>query len=99
MSILNLIKEDESLEFISLKEAINLLATKTKSTTFGIATYLLNKKVQSTLDCYYRDIDYKLRVSSSASASYTGEGWVGENYAFQWLQYIAENEKHLKNLA
>ncbi len=97
MSILNLIKEDESLEFISLKEAINLLATKTKSTTFGIATYLLNKKVQSTLDCYSRDIDYKLYASSSAN--YTGCGWVGENYAFQWLQYIAENEKHLKKFS
>lgn len=97
MSILNLIKEDESLEFISLKEAINLLATKTNSTTFGIATYLLNKKVQSTLDCYYRDIDYKLYASSSAN--YNGCGWVGENYAFQWLQYIAENEKHLKKFS
>ena len=97
MSVLDLIKEDESLEFISLKEAINSLATKTKSTTFGIATYLLNKKVQSTLDCYYRNIDYKLYVSSSAN--YTGEGWVGENYAFQWLQYIAENEKHLKKFS
>ena len=40
--ILDIIKTDESLEFISLKEAINLLATKTKSTTFGVATYLLN---------------------------------------------------------
>ena len=32
--ILDIIKTDESLEFISLKEAINLLATKTKSNFF-----------------------------------------------------------------
>ena len=97
MSILNLIKEDESLEFISLKEAINLLATKTKSTTFGMATYLLNKKVHSTLDCYHRGLDYKLYVSSSAG--YLDVEWVGENYAFEWLAYIAENEKHLKKFS
>jgi len=92
MGLLDLIKEDESLEFISLKEAINLLAEKTKSNIFGVVTYLLNKNVESTLDCYYRGIDYKLYISSSPS--YTGSGWVGENHAFQWLQYIAENEKN-----
>lgn len=92
--ILDIIKTDESLEFISLKEAINLLATKTKSTTFGVATYLLHQKVESTLDCYYRGIGHRLHVSSSAN--YAQDGWVGENYAFQWLKYIAKNEKHLK---
>ncbi|MEG0603752.1 MAG: hypothetical protein RR487_04500 [Acinetobacter sp.] len=97
MSVLDLIKEDESFEFISLKEAINLLATKTKSTTFGMATYLLNKKVHSTLDCYHRGLDYKLYVSSSAG--YLDVEWVGENYAFEWLAYIAENEKHLKKFS
>lgn len=92
--ILDIIKTDESLEFISLKEAINLLATKTKSTTFGVATYLLNQKVHSVLHGYYRSIDYEIHISSYPS--YKGCGWVGENYAFQWLQYITENEKHLK---
>lgn len=67
MGLLQLIKEDESLKFISLKEAINLLAIKIKSTTFSIATYLLNKNVVSTLACYYRSTNYKLYVSSTPS--------------------------------
>lgn len=95
MGLLNLIKEDESLKFISLKEAINLLAEKTKSNIFEVTTYLLNKNVESTLDCYSRSIDYKLYVSSSPR--YDGAGWVGENYSFQWLSYISEHEKYLKN--
>ena len=49
MDLLDLIKEDESLEFISLKEVINLLAEKTKSTTFGI-NRLENYMVQGLCD-------------------------------------------------
>ncbi|MDS7928274.1 hypothetical protein RMB13_02045 [Acinetobacter sp. V102_4] len=67
MGLLDLIKEDETFEFISLKEAINLLAIKTKSTTFSVATYLLNKNVVSTLACYHRSTDYKLYVFSTPS--------------------------------
>lgn len=39
-------------------------------------------------------MDYKLYVSSTADS--IRDEWIGDNYAFQWLGYIAENEKHLK---
>ena len=54
MGLLNLIKEDESLKFISLKEAINLLAEKTNSNIYEVATYLLNKNVPAQLDSHAR---------------------------------------------
>ena len=88
--ILDLIKTDESLEFISLKEAINLLARKTNSSTFGIATYLLNKKVHILLDSHARQNNYEIEATSSAIDQ---EHWWGENDCFFWLNYIAENGK------
>ena len=88
--ILDLIKTDESLEFISLKEAINLLARKTNSSTFGIATYLLNKKVHILLDSHARQNNYEIEATSSAIDQ---EPWWGENDCFFWLNYIAENGK------
>ena len=90
--ILDLIKTDESLEFISLKEAINLLARKTNSSTFGIATYLLNKKVHILLDSHARQNNYEIEATSSAIDQ---EHWWGENDCFFWLNYIAENGKQL----
>lgn len=89
--ILDLIKTDESLEFISLKEAINLLARKTNSSTFGVATYLLNKKVHILLNSHSRQNDYKIEATSSAIDQ---DYWSGENDCYFWLNYIAENDKH-----
>jgi hypothetical protein len=89
--ILDIIKTDESLEFISLKEAINLLARKTNSSTFGIATYLLNKKVHILLDSHARQNNYKIEATSSAIDQ---DHWCGENDCSFWLNYIAENGKH-----
>lgn len=89
MGLLDLIKEDESLEFISLKEAINLLAEKTNSNIFEVATYLLNKKVESSLDCYARSSNYKIELTSSC---YGETHWCGENYAFELLMRIVKTE-------
>jgi len=89
--ILDIIKTDESLEFISLKEAINLLARKTNSSIFGIATYLLNKKVHILLDSHTRQNNYKIEATSSAIDQ---DHWCGENDCSFWLNYIAENGKH-----
>ncbi|MDV2438019.1 hypothetical protein QR665_00665 [Acinetobacter gerneri] len=89
--ILDIIKTDESLEFISLKEAINLLARKTNSSTFGVATYLLNKKVHILLDSHARQNNHKIEATSLAIDQ---DHWCGENDCFFWLNYIAENGKH-----
>ena len=91
MGLLNLIKEDESLKFISLKEAINLLAEKTNSNIYEVATYLLNKNVPARLDSHARQNNYKIEATSS---SMDEQHWYGENYCFVWLDYIAENQKH-----
>lgn len=90
MSLLNLIKVDETSKYISLKEVINLLAEKTESNIFEVAVYLLNQNTESSIDCYVRGIDYKLHISSSAR--YDCQGWVGDNMAFVCLQRIAENK-------
>lgn len=89
--ILDLIKTDESLEFISLKEAINLLARKTNSSTFGVATYLLNKKVHILLNSHSRQNNYNIEATSLAIDQ---DHWCGENDCYFWLNYIAENDKH-----
>ncbi|MEG2273311.1 MAG: hypothetical protein RSB22_15370 [Acinetobacter sp.] len=91
MGLLHLIKEDESLKFISLKEAINLLAEKTNSNIYEVATYLLNKNVHARLDSHARQNNYKIEATSS---SMDEQHWYGENYCFVWLNYIAENQKH-----
>lgn len=97
MSILDLIKEDESLEYISLKEAINLLAEKTKSSVYEVAVYLLHEDVHSCISCHIRGLDHKM--SESSTASYDGAGWIGENGAFSWLMFISKHEKYLKNFS
>ncbi|WP_426454829.1 hypothetical protein ACPF64_17520 [Acinetobacter sp. KB005] len=89
MGLLNLIKEDETYKYISLKEAINLLAEKTTSNIYEVAVYLLNKSVESYIDCYIRGIDHKIHVSSAGR--YDGSGWNGENYAFDILKRIIKN--------
>lgn len=90
MSLLDLIREDESLEFISLKEAINLLARKTNSNIFGVATYLLNKKVHILLNSHARQ-NNKIEATS---ISVNQKDWHGENDCYFWLNYITGNEKH-----
>ena len=89
MGLLDLIKEDQSSEYISLKEAIDLIAVVTKSNIYEVATYLLNKNVESTLYSYARDINYKLKISRPPNDLH----WIGENYAFQALTDIAEDNK------
>lgn len=91
MGLLDLIREDESLDYISLEEAINLLAEKSESNVWQVATYLLNKNIHIQLNSHQRDIGYKI-IETSSNSHGMGAGWVGENDAFAWLQYIAENE-------
>lgn len=91
MGLLNLIKEDESLKFISLKEAINLLAEKTNSNIYEVATYLLNKNVPAQLDSHARQNNYRIEATSS---SMDETHWYGENHCSIWLNYIAENGKN-----
>ena len=91
MGLLNLIQEDESLKFISLKEAINLLAEKTNSSIYEVATYLLNKNVPAQLDSHARQNNYRIEATSS---SMDETHWYGENYCSFWLNYIAENCKN-----
>lgn len=91
MGLLNLIKEDESLKFISLKEAINLLAEKTNSNIYEVSAYLLNKNVPCQLDSHARQNNYRIEATSS---SMDETHWYGENHCSFWLNYIAENCKH-----
>lgn len=91
MGLLDLINKDESLDFISLEEAINLLAKKSESNVWQVATYLLNKDIHIQLNSYQRDTNYKV-IETSSNSNGIGTGWIGENDAFFWLQYIAENE-------
>lgn len=91
MGLLNLIKEDESLKFISLKEAINLLAEKTNSNIYEVSAYLLNKNVPGQLDSYARQNNYKIEATSS---SIDETHWCGENHCFFWLEYVAKDQKH-----
>lgn len=89
--LLDLINEDQSLEYISLKEAINLIAEKTKSNIYEVSTYLLNRNIESILCSYTRGIDYKLNVSSSPEGNII---WIGENSAFKALIDIAKEDKN-----
>ncbi|WP_151710965.1 hypothetical protein [Acinetobacter brisouii] len=89
--LLDLINEDQSLEYISLKEAINLIAEKTKSNIYEVSTYLLNRNIESLLCSYTRGIDYKLNVSSSPEGNII---WIGENSAFKALIDIAKEDKN-----
>ncbi len=97
MGLLSLIKEDESYKYISLKEAINLLAERTRSNIYEVAVYLLNKNVESSIHCYKRGMNYKIYETSRAR--YDRDGWTGDNYAFDILKSIIEREKDQSSLS
>ncbi|AQV17308.1 hypothetical protein ACNPMZ_08670 [Acinetobacter pittii] len=90
MGLLDLIKEDKSFEFISLKEVINLLGNKTQSRINETATFLLNKKTHISLNSYTRAADYTIQQISYPG--YDNDSWVGDNDAFLWLMEIVKNE-------
>lgn len=92
MGLLHLINTENDKNYISLFEAINLLAKKTGSDIYEVATYLLNKDVHIQLYSHTRDIGYKI-----VQTSYDGAfdvAWVGENDAFGLLSEIIDIEKN-----
>lgn len=94
MGLLDLIREDDSLYYISLEDAINILAKKTESNVWQVATYLLNKDIHIQLNSHQRGANYRV-IETSTGSNNMDVGWVGENDAFFWLQYIVENETEL----
>lgn len=90
MTLLNLIKEDESFEYISLKEAISLLTEKTNSNLQETAIYLLNKDVPNELTCHTKDTDYKIKETSGKQFSYGMFRTYGKNWAFEYLTNISK---------
>ncbi|WOE31020.1 MULTISPECIES: hypothetical protein [unclassified Acinetobacter] len=92
MGLMALINTENDKNYISLKEAIELLAKETNSNIWEVSTYLLNKDMYIHLYSHSRSTDHKI-VQTSFEAYQGGETtWVGDNDAFSWLQYIAENE-------
>lgn len=89
MGLLELINKDESLLYISLKEAINLLKEKTDSTIQEVAIYLLNKDVPKELSCHTRCSDYKIKETSGKSFDYGMLRPYGKNWAFEYLTNIS----------
>lgn len=90
MSILDLIKLDESTKYISLKEAINSLTENTNSTIHEVAIYLLNKDVPRNLNCYIRTSDYKITEISGQKFEYGAFRSYGENWAYEYLTNISK---------
>lgn len=92
MGLLHLINTENDKNYISLFEAINLLAKKTGSDIYEVATYLLNKDVHIQLYSHTRDIGYKIVQTSYGGAF--DVAWVGENDAFGLLSEIIDIEKN-----
>ncbi|MCG2574340.1 hypothetical protein LVY74_12345 [Acinetobacter sp. ME22] len=90
MSLLNLIKKDENFKYISLKEAISLLAEKTNSNLQEVAIYLLNQDIPSELVCNTKGTDYKIKETSGKQFSYGMFRAYGKNWAFEYLTNISE---------
>ena len=92
MGLMALINTENDKNYISLKEAVELLAKETNSNIWEVATYLLNKDMHIRLYSYSRSIDHKIVQTSFLSYQGGETTWMGDNDAFAWLQYIAENE-------
>jgi hypothetical protein len=64
MGLLHLINTENDKNYISLFEAINLLAKKQARIFMEVATYLLNKDVHIQLYSHTRDNGYKIVQTS-----------------------------------
>ena len=89
---MNLINTENDKNYISLKEVIELLAKESNSNIWEVATYLLNKDMHIHLYSHSRGTDHKIVQSSFLTYEGGQNSWIGDNDAFAWLQYIAENE-------
>jgi hypothetical protein len=93
MGLLHLINTENDKNYISLFEAINLLAKKTGSDIYEVATYLLNKDVHIQLYSHTRDNGYKIVQTSYITYNGSDVSWFGDNDAFELLREITETEK------
>lgn len=91
MGLLDLIKDDESFDYISLKEVINFLTEKTNSTIQEVAIYLLNKEVPMELACHVKGSDFRIKETSGKAFSYGMFRAYGKNWATEYLTNIAES--------
>lgn len=96
VTLLNLIKEDTSFKYISLKEVISLLAEKTNSNLQEVAIYLLNKDIPNELACHIKGTDYKIKETSGKQFSYGMFRAYGKNWAFKYLTNISERHNCTK---
>lgn len=92
MGLMKLINTENDKNYISLKEAVELLAKESSSNIWEVATYLLNKDVHIRLYSFSRSIDHKIVQNSFLAYEGGQTSWIGDNDAFGWLQYIAQNE-------
>lgn len=92
MGLMKLINTENDKNYINLKQAIELLAKVSNSNIWEVATYLLNKDMHIRLYSFSRSIDHKIVQNSFLGYEGGQDTWIGDNDAFGWLQYIAENE-------
>ncbi|MFC2993930.1 hypothetical protein ACFODO_01335 [Acinetobacter sichuanensis] len=88
MSLQNLINQENDENYISLFNAINLLAKN--SNIYDVAIYLLNKNIHIDLDSYKENYDCKIIQSSFTDIP--NKTWSGDNFAHSLLKEIVDIE-------
>lgn len=91
MSLQNLINQENDENYISLFNAINLLAKN--SNIYDVAIYLLNKNIHIDLDSYKENYDCKIIQSSFTDIP--NKTWSGDNFAYSLLKEIVDIEKNV----